>query len=278
MLPIMRVYVVVPDLWKLYETMTNALGIRVVNQVRDSEADADFYALSNASVVAIQPHNADSPVGLFLNEFGGGMFGFEIVQPDSLISLDEGVPIVGKGFLSQIRYQELPLSKIRLLKGLHSDSVLDSNCRLALDHLAYVVTDIDVALHELGIAAKVEESDVAGRWDFPELGSTNAILPFYKAFLELNHVTGKGMFESSYSRFGPSALFICLRVNDLHNYVKNLQQSGVNVSDPAPVRARPIHTNEEKVLGHVAIIPLRYTQGARIMLLEPDWPWNIIQM
>lgn len=282
MLPKMCVYTVISDLEKFNQLMTEVLGIHRIELWNDAEADAAWYCLSNAIIVALQPHRPDSPIGVFFQEQGGGIFGLEILNqepaPGSLDNRDEGVPIVATGRLSTIQYRELPESKIRLLKGPHVECKYSGINKIAMDHLAYVVEDLGVTLDELRKLENLEQSTTAGRWDFPELGSTNAIVPFHQAFLELNQVIGKGLFESAYSRYGPSALFLCLRVNDLRSEVQNLLKKGVKLSAPSPVIARKQGVEEQQILGQVSAFSLRQTQGARIMLLEPDWPWNVIPM
>ena len=274
-LPGLRVLSVVKDLALAAKFLTDALQVPVVQSFRDGSVHGDLYAFGAGELLLVQPMSEEGPVASLLTANGSGVMAFGTADD---VAREKGQPLAGDGALNAFRLLSVPDVGISLFSGPHMRSVSrDRRSPVSIDHVAYVVEDLDKASVSIGSILGVTESDAIGRWSFPSFEIVDAVLLFDGSYVELNRPTSAGgPFGSALAKRGPSSVFLCLRADDMRETIVRLEQFGFGT--PAGQKISGIAPDGSPgELGTVYAVSRKATQGMAIMLLDGDWPWRLLR-
>jgi len=274
-LPGLRVLSVVKDLVLASKFLEDALQVPVVKRFRDGSVHGDLYAFGAGELLLVQPMSDDGPVASFLNANGPGVLAFGGVED---VAHETSQRLSEDGALSAYSLLSLPDIGISLFSGPHTSSAsIDQRVPVSIDHVAYVVDDLDKPSETIGSILGVAESDAIGRWSFPSFEIVDAVLLFDGSYIELNRPTSAaGPFGGALAKRGPSSVFLCLRADDMRETIARLELFGFGA--PAGQKISGIAPDGSAgELGTVYAVSKKATQGMPIMLLDGDWPWRLLR-
>ncbi len=274
--PALHILAVIEDLDAFAGFMTSALGAPDPLRIRHgAQLHADLFRLSSGYLLAMQPLRPDSFPARYLAERGPGFMAFGMSgQGAPGVS---GRALCADGPLSGIMLADLPRTGIQIATHCGAVEAPDSGRGgpLGLDHIAYVVGNLDDAVQEAGAALGVNEHAAVGRWRFPQFQTTNALLLFDRAYVEFNQpATSEGLFGSLYAKHKAGSVLVCLRCADVSTCRDRLAQQGVALGEPMEITALRAGAKMPELLGTVYAIPRRAAQGLRIMIFDTSWPWS----
>jgi len=261
---------VVADIDAASKFYAGALGLPAVGEGEFSAIGAEgrmFGLGANARVAVVSPVG-EGLARRALDEYRGGLchVGLAVDRTPS-----EGTPVrspLGDGRLVALA-GELMLELVEA-PGSPSPGMDAAGSTVAeLDHVAVAVPDLDAAAGRLN-GLGLDEDPPASRWDFPQLQTRNAVFPGHSGYLEINQAfSGEGIFGSLAAARGTAIVGLTLTVGDMDAAVTRLRDSGVGVSDPAPVLART-PAAEDLDLGLSAVVSMKHSHGARLFLFAPS--------
>lgn len=274
-LPSLRVLSVVKDLDLAAKFFADVLQVPVLRKYRDGSVHGDLYAFGSGELLLAEPRSDEGPVALFLAENGPGVMAFGCAEE---IAQKSGQQLSSDGALSAYSLISVLGGGLKLVSGPRVQSVSDDvQVPVSIDHVAYVVEDLDIASDMIGPILGVTESDAIGRWSFPSFEITDAVLLFSGSYIELNRpASANGLFGSALAKRGASSVFLCLRPDDINATLARLEYFGFGT--PAGQKISGVAPDGSPgELGNVYALPKKATQGMPIMLLDGDWPWRLLK-
>jgi Glyoxalase/Bleomycin resistance protein/Dioxygenase superfamily len=277
--PRLRILAAVEALDPFADFMRQGLGLSSAWATRDGPLAAEFYAFASADLVVVEPRESRNPIAAFLEVRGPGLVAFGLADGSAAGSpAAGGRPLCISGPLSKLRLVELSTPGVTLLAGNAGEFKRDVRDEaLTLDHVAYVVGDIDEAVAAVETCLRISESSALGRWRFPDFKVTNAVLLFDGAYVELNQPwSDGGPFGAHYAKSKAGGMFICLRPKDLGDCLARLAIRGIKVGEPLEISGLRPGCGAPSRIGTVYGLPRRATQKLSLNIFETAWPWDLL--
>jgi hypothetical protein len=239
----------------------DGLGLVATERDEDGVGRATTFRAANGALVVIEPAESGR-LGTLLGDAPAAWIGVVVGgAPEDLEGL---VRLIGR---------EAGAGGVRLAVGDPTVRVGDLRARVALDHVAFAVSDRDATLAALPHG--LDATEPLGRWEFPLLRGATAMVPLRDAYLELNQpIDDDGLFAAAARDGGGRPVFAVLRVDDVEAARDRLVAAGHRVADVEDVLARPEGSGHPAAsIGRVGPIPRRECSGLAVMILETRWPW-----
>ncbi len=273
-LPRLRILAAVEALDPFADFMRQGLDVASAWSTREGPLVAALYAFASGDLLVVEPREDGNPVADFLKTRGPGFVAFG--PAEGLVA--GGPPLCGSGPLAMLGLIGLPESGLLLLGG-HAPAleVRVSEQDLDLDHIAFVVGDLDPALAEIKAHSGSEASAELGQWRFPDFMTTSAFLLFEGAYVELSRPwSDQGPFGAQYAKSKAGAMFVCLRSTHPEATLARLASAGITRGEAIEINGLPPGHEPPHRLGQVYGLPRRATQKLTLSLFDTAWPGDYL--